>query len=117
MCLLDFAFVTAAETSAMQLAQTFVHEGAHARLDRAGFGYAEHMRGRIERICVLQEAAFARRVPGAESLVVDAEERLQAPDEQFSNRAQRERERQVLEELGLVGRLAYRVSQVVRRAV
>ena len=115
MCVLDFDYVTAESTSAGHLAQTLIHEGAHARLARAGFSYNEPARPRIERICVRQEAAFARRLPGATQLVGEAEERLQYRDELFSNRARRDRELVALRDLGRLGRLAYRIVTAIRR--
>jgi hypothetical protein len=52
MCVLQFDYVLSAKTSAAALAQTLAHEAMHARLHRLGFGYEEHERVRIERICV-----------------------------------------------------------------
>ena len=85
-----------------------MHEGAHARLLRAGVGYAEPARARVERICVGQEAAFARRLPDGAALVAEALARRDAPararPELYSNRAQRARAlawpRRELRELG-----------------
>ena len=115
MCVLDFDYVTSDATTPAHLALTLVHEGAHARLARAGCRYHEAARGRIERVCVRQEAAFARRIPGADRLVDEAEERLENPDELFSNRARRERELAALHELGHLGRLGYRLAALFRR--
>ena len=73
MCQLQDSFVLDPETSAAALAVVLVHEGMHARLDRLGFGYEERQRVRFERICFRAERAFARRLPGGEPLVEEAE--------------------------------------------
>jgi hypothetical protein len=62
------------------LAQTIVHEATHARLHRARVGHPVAWKERIERRCVREEVAFARRVPDggawAASLEAAMEERL-----------------------------------------
>ncbi len=105
MCVLDHDYVVSEDTTAAQLAQTFVHEGAHARLDRAGFRYGEMFRARIERICFLEEAAFARRLPGGARLVEEAESNLERPEGFYSNSERRRREIEVLKSLGWIGRV------------
>src|SRR5689334_17819250 len=49
MCVLKFDFITRESTRVEDVALTLVHEGTHARLARAGFGYEEEIRSRIER--------------------------------------------------------------------
>ena len=57
-------------TSPEAIASTLVHEATHARLTR--FGYAETLRGRLERICYYQQTLFAARLQGGDQLVAQA---------------------------------------------
>jgi hypothetical protein len=114
MCVLQFDYVLSAKTSAADLAQTLVHEAMHARLHRLGFGYEEHERDRIERICVRAEIDFVERLSGEASLVADAERRLAYgadvwTDSEFNNRGQR-----ALRGLGWAGRLGYLIGRTLR---
>jgi hypothetical protein len=115
LCALDFDYVVDPATSAGQVAQTLVHEGAHARLARAGIASDETRRPRIERICIRQEIALARLLPGGTDLVVASESRLQYPDAFYATRAYRERELAELRDLGVLGRAAYHVARALRR--
>ena len=63
--------------STPELAMTLVHEATHARLWRAGFRYQNHLRERIERLCVTEEIVFVRRLPGSTSLIEKAEKLLE----------------------------------------
>lgn len=88
------------------LALTIVHEATHARLHRAGIAYRAQLIERVERCCVRSEIAFARRVPGGESLARYAEEKLQHDWWTPEKRAQRlERELNELEMPGWYKRL------------
>ena len=92
MCLFRFDCVKDPAVTPQQLALTLLHEGAHARLARAGFTYEEARRTRIERICVATECHFARKLPDSEVLRAAAEARLERPpefwtDEAFQSRA------------------------------
>lgn len=66
--------------SAANLAMTIVHEATHGRIANCGIAYRVEDRGRIERACVRQECAFARRLPGGDEL---AERMLQRLEEQW----------------------------------
>jgi hypothetical protein len=48
------------------IALTLVHEATHARLRNAGIGYDAGIRHRVERACIGEELAFARRLPEPE---------------------------------------------------
>jgi hypothetical protein len=50
------------------VAALLVHEGFHGRLDRMGILQTRGRMQRIERLCLLNEAKFLARVPGAELL-------------------------------------------------
>lgn len=65
-CLLDERFVLAEGTDISHIAAAIVHEAAHARLWRYGFGYDEAVRTRIEAICLRREVSFARKLPDGE---------------------------------------------------
>jgi hypothetical protein len=62
-CLLDERFVLAEGTDISHIAAAIVHEAAHARLWRHGFGYDEAVRERVEAICLRREVAFAKKLP------------------------------------------------------
>jgi hypothetical protein len=85
MCLLDSDFITRPTTSPAMIAATIVHEATHARLDRWGFGYAESIRPRVERVCARAELAFAARIPDGQSVVAGAQAILAAPDTYWSD--------------------------------
>ena len=114
-CLVRFDYVIAANTTAEKLAMTFVHEGTHARLLRAGFKYREAIRGRVERLCVLSEIVLARRLPASETLVADAERQLVWPDEFWSDEQFRARDMARLEQLGPIARTAGKIAMWIAR--
>ncbi len=94
-------YAVAPETSPEQLASTLIHEAQHARLFRLGFGYAEQMRGRIERLCFMAERNFAHRIPNGSKIAESAEDWMSADsDTHFSNKARRRRKQDALRELG-----------------
>lgn len=45
------------------IALSVVHEAKHAQLCKAGFGYEEHVREQVERICITSEHAFRSKLP------------------------------------------------------
>ena len=112
-CLLQFDYVTAADTTPERLALTLVHEGTHARLARAGFGYAEAVRPRVERLCIASEVIVGRRFPGGEALVAGAERRWAQSDATWSDAAFHRRGIDALEELGLEGRIGYWIGKAL----
>jgi hypothetical protein len=114
MCVLDFDFVTTEVTRPEEVALTLIHEGTHARLRRAGFGYDARIRPRIERLCIGSELVVARRLPGAADLADDASQRLAWDDDTWSAESIRGRHIDALQELGWAGRLGYRMAKVVR---
>ena len=117
LCLLQTHFVLASATIPEHIALALVHEGTHARLHRAGFGYDEPRRARIERLCVTAELIVARRLPDAEYLVSHIAGQLPSHDsDRWTNQALHERRLQGLRDLGIVGRLAASVVRVVTLA-
>jgi hypothetical protein len=114
MCVLDFDFVTGDSTRHEEIALTMVHEGTHARLARAGFGYEEQLRARIERLCIGSELVVARRLPAAEELVAETFERLTWDDATWSSEAIRHRHLDALQDLGWAGRLGYSLARAIR---
>jgi hypothetical protein len=62
-----------------QTAMAIVHEATHARVDDRGIPYEEDLRGRIEGICVRQEAAFARLLPAGDGLADAVVKMLEQP--------------------------------------
>ncbi len=109
MCLLRFEYVTDDHTTPRQLAMTLVHEGMHARLLRADIPYDERCRRRVERLCVLAEVIFARRLPDARADVSDAEERLDRSDEFWSDAARDQRALDALSQLGFLSLVGYAI--------
>ena len=56
-----------------------VHEATHARIHKAGIKYTPRMRDRIEKLCVNEEIAFARRLSDGEQYIVNARRALEQP--------------------------------------
>jgi len=107
MCLLQFEYVADPKTSPLKLAMTLVHEGTHARLLRAGFPYEERLRRRVERLCVLSEIIFARRVPDSDADVSSAVGRLDRSDQYWSNASFDKFTFDALRQMGFLGRVSY----------
>ena len=63
----------------LHMAMTIVHEATHGRICNLGVEYMEPLRDRIERICVQEEAAFARRLIGGEPHAEAALRKLETP--------------------------------------
>lgn len=57
----------------VELAMMIVHEATHARLADEGRKYYGDQRENIERECVAEEIAFAKRIPGTEQVVARTE--------------------------------------------
>ena len=60
------------------LAETIVHEATHARLHRMGVGHPRAWTARIERRCLREEVAFARRVPDGGAWAASLEARMES---------------------------------------
>ena len=102
MCELQENFVRAEDTSISRIASAIIHEAAHARLMRLGFGYEEPKRLRIEHICFDAERAFVRRLPDGEELTKEIDEKQAYYGEyHFSNAGRREADLEGLHELGV----------------
>jgi hypothetical protein len=114
MCVLNFDFVTDESTRDEEIALTLVHEGTHARLARAGFGYGEKIRPRIERLCLGSELVVARRLPLADDLVEETLRCLAWDDATWSNEALREDQIQALRDLGWFGKVGYWIGRAAR---
>jgi hypothetical protein len=61
-----------------KIAMTIAHEAAHARICRAGIGYRNDLRPRIERRCVESANAIGRKLPDAAGLIEENVRSLQA---------------------------------------
>jgi hypothetical protein len=61
------------------LAMIIVHEATHARLCRMGIRDGPFQRERVERACVREELAFARRMGGQEYYIAHIEKGLHTP--------------------------------------
>ena len=115
-CLLKFEYVVADATTPEEVALTLVHEGSHARLDRAGVGYVgEERRARVERLCTKAELILAQRIPGGEAAAAYARQRLEWPTSMWTDEAFSERRREALQAIGWEGRLAYQLSNAFAR--
>ena len=96
MCELQENFVRAEDTSISRIASAIIHEAAHARLMRLGFGYEEPTRLRIEQICFDAERAFVRRLPYGEDLAEELDEKQAYYGEyHFSDAGRREADLEV----------------------
>ena len=106
MCLVRREYAQDQATAPARLALTLVHEGTHARLDRAGFGDGESVRARIEAACVQAEIIFASRLPAADELTAAAILRRNRDSDFFSDASERARIFAQLDQLGWEGKLA-----------
>ena len=97
-CILDPSFV--GSHAAGSIALSIVHEATHARLWKAGVRYGENVRARVERRCILEEIAFARRVPDGGELESEARGRLHDPAF-WGDEAMRSRQQKRLEAIGM----------------
>jgi hypothetical protein len=116
LCALDFDHLRALSTTPSSVALTLVHEGMHARLDRAGFGYDEGLRSRIEDLCIRAEALVACRMPDGERLAARAEQKRSQFDPEFwTDEAHLDRMRAYGTSRGWLGTVAFRIGYVLRR--
>jgi hypothetical protein len=95
-CDLDCRFV--AESPPETIASTIVHEATHAHPCLRKFGYPEHLRHRIEGICMRQQLAFADRLPNGRKIREEVGRNLSRSQSDWSSEA--------LEKSYLAGRLA-----------
>jgi hypothetical protein len=102
-------------TSCQDIASTLVHEGTHARLERLRFEYTPELRERIEKVCFRRELAFARRLPDAANLILQAEDQLARSPDYLTNEAFRSRIVGKLVELGVPRWLVYGIERISRR--
>ena len=70
-----------------RIALTIIHEATHARLFRAGFGYDDTNRDRIERVCKSAEINLARRIPDSEQALANLEWEIEQPGATDNERA------------------------------
>jgi hypothetical protein len=115
MCLLDEDHFCHASTTAEDLALTLVHEATHARLFAVGLGYPPDLRGRIERVCMRQELAFAARLVNAAGHVARLERALMLPDSTWSDAAHEERRMAVIRGWGWPRWIAQALEWAQRR--
>ena len=90
-CQLDRRFILDDRSSPELGAAIIVHEATHARLMHCGIGYEEEVRGRVEKVCIRRELAFAARLPNGGEVRRLAEKKLTLPAESWSDEALRER--------------------------
>jgi hypothetical protein len=74
-----------------RIAMTLVHEATHARLREAGIGYDAANRHRVERACIGEELAFARRLPEPEPWLEQASAKQIDPDHWSDEQMQQRR--------------------------
>jgi hypothetical protein len=77
-----------------QLAPVIVHEATHGVLIRRHIGYDEALRERVEKVCVRQELAFARKLPHAEAVQETVERALAYPLEMWTDSSFKDRYRE-----------------------
>ena len=114
MCVIDFDYATDSDTTSEELALTLVHEGTHGRLRQCGFGYDETIRARIERICIRNELAVARRLPESDDLIEMKEGRLAWEDKEWSDETLAREDVEYLRGLGWFARLAHDFATFMR---
>ncbi|MBY5809389.1 hypothetical protein [Rhizobium leguminosarum] len=81
-CNLDVDFVMTSPPEV--IASTIIHESTHGYLHRRNIPYHEEIRHRVERACIHQEMAFAKKVPDAHALMQNIEHTLELPPETWS---------------------------------
>jgi hypothetical protein len=94
----DYALLES--TTASHLAMTLVHEATHGYLASCGITYEVARRCQIERICILGEIAFARKLPNPADLLAEAESRLNLGQEYWKDDAFFDRQVEALENSG-----------------
>ncbi len=96
LCSMDRSFARSEQTTPAGLASILIHEATHGYLDSLGINYDEQLRKRIERICVLAEISFARRLPEPENLIEKAVNQLVIGTEFWTNEAFAQRDLETL---------------------
>jgi hypothetical protein len=114
-CELWFDWVMSPETTPDALAGTIVHEAQHGRLSRLGFTYDAPVRGRIERICFRATRAFARRIPGGESIVAVEDAAMMRDNEFYSASAHFVRRAELVETFELPRPIKALFAALLRR--
>lgn len=84
-CQLDVEFVMTSRPEV--IASTIIHEGTHAYQFRRNIPYNEENRHRVEKACIRQEMAFAKKVLGGDALIQSIEHELELPPEAWSRSA------------------------------
>jgi hypothetical protein len=116
MCAVDFDWLQGSSTTPTMVALTLIHEGMHARLCRAGFGYDEGVRWKIEDLCIRAEGIVARRMPDGERLAARVEQkRAQFDPERWTDEGHLDYMREQSKSRGWHGTVAFRVGYVLRR--
>lgn len=77
-CLLGYQLIK--DATPLGLAFMIVHEAAHARLWRRGFGYEAQIRGRVERSCITEELRFAQAIGSSPKVIAWVREKLSNMD-------------------------------------
>lgn len=77
-CELDSKYLLAETTTVEAIASLIVHEAIHARLEGCGIGYEEHLRARVEAVCIRRQRAFGRAIPNGEDVCAFAEYNLES---------------------------------------
>jgi hypothetical protein len=78
-CLVDPRYIRSC--SPEFLASAIVHEATHGALIRRNIGYSEELRHRVEKVCMRQELAFARKIPHGQELRQTIERSLERAPE------------------------------------
>jgi hypothetical protein len=92
LCDISMDYAISEGTTVSHIAMTLVHEAAHGYIESRGITYDEPRRAQIERICVLQEVAFARKLPDSADLVAQAESYLSIGPEYWKKEAFHDRD-------------------------
>jgi hypothetical protein len=117
MCVIDKDYLLRNDVAVSEIAQTIVHEATHARLCKLKIKYTEDVRGRVERICVKSEIAFAKRLPNGQKSVEIAESRLQIPQSFWTNDQFQQRDLDALADLRKKTWVARILYPIVKRKV
>jgi hypothetical protein len=93
-------YALAESTTPSHLAMTLVHEATHGYLEARGFVYEEHLRQRIEGICMRTEVWLARRQPESAELISEAQARLNILPDYWKSDAFVQRDIEQLRKIG-----------------
>jgi hypothetical protein len=112
LCQVSTDYALLEKTTPLHLASVLVHEATHGFLDSRRITYEEPHRVRIERICIKEQMAFARRSPEAGDLLTEAQSLLSIAPEFWKDEAFFERG---VEELKKMGAPKWLVNLVVNK--